>query len=210
MDTLDHILTKYRLDAFHNIIDIPDVNRIDLIEIFNELGFKEGAEIGVEQGLYSKIICSIIPDVKLHAVDAWEAYSGYRDHVSQRKLDGFFENTKQRLEGHDVNFIRKYSVEAAEDIPDESLDFVYIDANHDLLNVIQDLFAWVPKVRRGGIISGHDYVRRKKSSLGMHVVEAVNAYTKAFHIRPLFILGRKDKVSGEKRDNSRSWFWVKE
>jgi hypothetical protein len=46
----------------------------------------------------------------------------------------------------------------ARDVADSSLDFVYIDARHDRASVLEDLAAWYPKVRAGGIIAGHDYV----------------------------------------------------
>lgn len=54
--------------------------------------------------------------------------------------------------------IRKTSVEAAKDFEDGSLDAVYIDAEHDEENVRADIRAWRPKIKRGGILSGHDFV----------------------------------------------------
>jgi len=54
--------------------------------------------------------------------------------------------------------IRKTSVEAAKDFEDYSLDAVYIDAEHDEENVRADIRAWRPKIKRGGILSGHDFV----------------------------------------------------
>jgi predicted O-methyltransferase YrrM len=56
-----------------------------------------------------------------------------------------------------LNFLSMTSVEAANSFPDESLDFVFIDASHTYENVLQDIKAWLPKVKKGGIISGHDY-----------------------------------------------------
>jgi predicted O-methyltransferase YrrM len=50
-----------------------------------------------------------------------------------------------------------HSVEAAKLIPDGSLDFVFIDALHTYEAVLEDLAAWHPKVRRDGIVAGHDY-----------------------------------------------------
>jgi predicted O-methyltransferase YrrM len=101
-------------------------------------------------------------------------------------------------------------VEASKDFEDGSLDFIYIDANHNLLRVVEDLWHWVPKVRSGGAICGHDYIQRKNPSMGMHVVEAVNAYTQAFRIHPWFLLGRKDRIEGELREKPRSFLWIKE
>jgi predicted O-methyltransferase YrrM len=47
---------------------------------------------------------------------------------------------------------------AADDFLDNSLDFVYIDAGHRFDDVVQDIIKWTKKVRKGGIISGHDYM----------------------------------------------------
>ena len=41
---------------------------------------------------------------------------------------------------------------------DKSLDFVFIDAGHDYTSVKKDIDAWLPKVKDGGIISGHDFM----------------------------------------------------
>ena len=49
------------------------------------------------------------------------------------------------------------SIEAAKKVEDSSLDFVFIDANHHYEHVVQDMIAWYPKVRSGGLFSGHDY-----------------------------------------------------
>lgn len=57
----------------------------------------------------------------------------------------------------DVFFHRTYSVNAAKSFEDESLDLVFIDADHKWWSVLQDLVAWWPKVRRGGVMMGHDF-----------------------------------------------------
>ena len=40
---------------------------------------------------------------------------------------------------------------------DESLDFVFVDASHEYEDVLQDIKAWYPKIKKGGIIAGDDY-----------------------------------------------------
>jgi hypothetical protein len=48
------------------------------------------------------------------------------------------------------------STEASALFPDESLDLVFIDGNHGYSHVKQDIRAWLPKVRPGGVLCGHD------------------------------------------------------
>lgn len=65
-----------------------------------------------------------------------------------------------------INPIRQDSSQAATLYPNKSLDFVFIDANHDYDSVLQDIQTWLPKIRPGGHIAGHDYasdVRVKKA-----------------------------------------------
>lgn len=56
------------------------------------------------------------------------------------------------------NIIMDQSWLAAEKFPDKSLDFVFIDADHVYENVKKDVLAWMPKIKEGGIIAGHDFV----------------------------------------------------
>jgi len=117
----------------------------------NELGkyFQEhyktglGVEVGVQYGYFFK---EILKDWKgiLKGVDSWDGYeSSYQQAIENVGAE---------------NLIRKTSVEASKDFKDESLDFVYIDADHQYNSVKEDIEAWFPKVRKGGIVSGHDYV----------------------------------------------------
>lgn len=220
MEALTYILNKYNIARFdmpdeppmRMPIEIPNVGRNQLAELFAELGFTKGAEIGVEQGEYAEILLKSNPKLFLYSVDAWKAYKGYRDHTRQEKLDGFFEITKERLKPffNRMKGYRSFSMDAVKKIDDEFLDFVYIDANHDFINVTQDIFYWSKKVRKGGIISGHDYVKRKNEAAHVHVRQVLSGYTDAYNIRPWFVLGSEAKIPGQIRDDTRSWFWVKQ
>lgn len=172
--------------------------RQDLAKAMGTLGFMRGVEVGVEQGLYSEVLCQSIPNLTLICVDAWKAYPGYREHVTQSKLDGFYEITKARLEPYHCSLWRMFSVQAASLIPDSSLDFVYLDANHTYEEISADLEAWAPKVRDGGIVAGHDYCRRKNMDFG--VKEAVQEYVAEHGIDTLQIL---------RGDKSPTWMWMK-
>lgn len=209
MQTLDFICKKYGVGK-KGRIEIPDMDRRDLAILFNDLGFKRGVEIGVERAIYSKSLCMRIKDLHLTCVDPWQAYKGYREHVSQEKLDGFYEESKKRLAPYNVDFIRDYSVNAAKQFQEGELDFVYIDGNHEFSHTVADIAAWTPKVRIGGIVAGHDYIARKNPEYLMGVIPAIHGYTEAYQIEPLFIAGAKDKKEGWKRDDQRSWFFVVE
>lgn len=208
IDVLNYLSEKYSLDLGKQspIRIVPGKHKrfgrwYALPEIFLAVGYRLGAEIGVEKGRYSARLCEKIPGLKLFSIDAWAAYKGYREHVSQSKLDSFYLNAQARVAEYDCELIRKYSMDAVKDFEDESLDFVYIDGNHDFKNVANDIVEWQKKVRVGGIVSGHDYRRHKPHhTYRCHVVDVVNAYTYAHRISPWFVLCG---------DKSPSWFWVK-
>ena len=205
MKTLEFITKKYNLDlSLPSPIEIPNISRDNLAELFAELGFKKGAEIGTEQGLYAEILCKANPGLKLHCIDAWAVYPGYREHVAQGLIDKFHLEAKKRLSLFPCKVIKAFSIDAAKKLPDNSLDFVYIDANHDYGYVTTDLRIWSKKVRKGGIVSGHDYAHRAPG-----VVRATNDFTKINKITPWFIIGTEERIPGQKRDLSRSYMWVK-
>ena len=210
MNTLNYIVQKYDIDLRQRSpIEIPNIGRDLLAGLFNELGFTVGVEIGVQQGEYAEVLCKAIPGLKLYGVDPWKTYRGYREYVTQAKLDGFIAEACDRLTTYDWQPIRRFSMAAAEDFDANSIDFVYIDGNHDLQNVINDIAEWSKKVRPGGIISGHDYIKRKGPT-NTHVISAVQAYTYSYGINPWFLLGARKREPGIVRDRSRSWMWVKE
>jgi len=159
-------------------------NRIELAEYFNELGFKTGAEIGVAGGSFSKTLCQKIPGLKLYCIDVWEHILDDPYSPSERMMRKIRRVIKVRLKGYNVVLIKDRSLGAVKKFKDESLDFVYIDANHTFDYVIQDIIQWSAKVKKGGIVSGHDYHSPRRFG----VIEAVNAYIKAHKLNLKVIL----------------------
>lgn len=212
-DNLQYLITKYGLDVSKPVIEIPNTGRETLAALFKDLGFMVGAEIGVERGLYSEILLKANVDLFLYCIDYWTPYKGYRDHVTEQKLNTIFHEASERLQPYNCTLVHKKSMDAVKDFEDESLDFVYIDANHEFQHVVDDICQWQKKVKVGGIIAGHDYIRRKvthkKQEYLMHVIPAVHGFIDAYNIKPLFILGSKMKREGELRDSPRSWFYIK-
>ena len=191
-------------------VDIPDCNREDLPGFFVEMGYKIGAEIGTSNGVFAEKFGKA--GLELICVDPWLDYPDYSrgDAKWQRDLDGQFEKTRELLSPYNCRLIRKKSMDALADIEDESLDFVYIDGNHEFLYTLNDIHEWSKKVKQGGVISGHDYFHSNPHGFEIiKVKEAVDVYVKIYNIKPLYILGRKEKIEGEKRDNFRSFMWFK-
>ena len=133
-------------------------------ELLRNLGYEIGAEIGVAQGDHAEHLLRNWSG-SLLLVDCWRkqdwaihcdsgALITDEDHEQnyQRTLD------RMRPFGTRAALVRKFSIEAASSIKDGLLDFVYLDANHSYKAVCADLAAWYPKVRSGGLMSGHDFV----------------------------------------------------
>jgi hypothetical protein len=101
--------------------------------------------------------------IRVDCVDTWEGSSEMKsdglfpddDVVNSTLYDKFLDNIRPVREF--VNPIRSTSVDAAKMYEDNSLDFVFIDAEHSYESVREDIDAWLPKVKKGGIIAGHDY-----------------------------------------------------
>lgn len=212
MNTLDYIIKKYYINPNGNLpIEIPNVGKNDLAKLLNELDFKVGVEVGVAGGKYSVKLCEANPQMKIYGVDPWIYYKDYHDY-SDDKLDSLYKEAKERLSKFsNYEIIKDYSQNALQKFADNSLDFVYIDANHDEPFVTEDIVEWSKKVRSGGIVSGHDYFKRKGvgSKRKYSVIKATQRYTEENNIKPWFVLGLSDKIPGLVRDVSRSWFWVK-
>jgi predicted O-methyltransferase YrrM len=120
-----------------------------------------GAEIGVWKGHNSVLLLEAIPTLKLYCVDPWESGG---DHVTMptttpevfAEAREEFQQLTSKFEDRCIS-IPNTSFVASQQIADGSLDFVFIDGDHTYTSAKQDLDLWYPKVRHGGVVSGHDY-----------------------------------------------------
>jgi hypothetical protein len=119
---------------------------------------KVGAEIGVKAGENIANILKACPDFIFYAIDCWDPKLKY---LTWRKGAQFtHEKMFDRLvSAYPDNIIKKkgYSVPMAATIPDGSLDLVFIDGDHSFDGCAIDISTWLPKLKSGGIIAGHDY-----------------------------------------------------
>lgn len=143
--------------------------------------FRYGAEIGVLHGGFSRIVLSRWKPDEYHMIDLWRAQPS---EIYREKHDDIDYETKLKecvalAELHPcVSILRKESTEAALDFPDASLDWIYIDANHSREAVLADMNAWFPKLRSGGLFSGHDYEVRINDRDFIEVKPAVDQWMK--------------------------------
>jgi len=126
------------------------VKKFDSGSHFVELGSWKGRSV-----VYMAVeIINSGKQIRFDSIDRWQTEPEWQmsgDEVYATFLD----NIKPVRSA--VNVIRKDSSTAAADYSDGSLDFVFIDADHTYEGVSKDIKAWLPKVKNGGILAGHDY-----------------------------------------------------
>ena len=130
------------------------MKRFDVLtKLIKENGFKIGVEMGTGLGANAMNLLKNNPDLTLIQV---AYYPGtLTGHSTKKARKKWFERIKPYMNRSKI--IEKKSEEAAKLVEDESVDFVFIDGNHFYESVKQDIELWRPKVKKGGMISGHDY-----------------------------------------------------
>lgn len=204
MNREKYILEKYQIDTTQKAPYFIHCNRWKQFPyLLSELEVKVGVEIGVEKGKFADSLLRKIPDLKLYGVDCWETSKEYRKTFIDRTVQ-YEKEAREVLAKHGDRsvLIKKYSLDAVKDFEDESLDFIFIDGNHDFQNVTNDIVEWSKKVKKGGIISGHDYVMANPGYERIDVKNVVDAYTDAYGIGTWFVL--------EQTANYPSWLWIKQ
>lgn len=158
-----------RNKRWHYIVDILKKNNHTIC-----------AEIGIWRGAFTFYLLNNLPGIeKYHCIDLWKHYDDHtktlepKGKIANADMDKIYEIFKLKTKkfGSKISIYRMKSVNAAELIADDSLDFIFIDANHAYEYVKEDIKIWFPKVKNGGIISGHDY-----GDTRFGVTEAVNEY----------------------------------
>ena len=152
-----HWLMKHVTPVLYKKMLIEPLRRRS-IEIMNKVfnnKLVKGVEIGVFRGDNSKNILDSLNIEKLYLIDTWKGYSGIeRKWKCQEENYNFVINRFK--EYSNVEIIRNFSEKASKSFLDNSLDFVYIDANHSYKYVFQDISLWTLKVKKNGFIAGHD------------------------------------------------------
>jgi hypothetical protein len=139
------------------------------------------AEIGVQGGGFSAFALRYAQPKKLFLIDCWkhQAVQIYDDpdaNIPDYEQEKLYRAVKSRfkheIKSGQVKIIRAFSQNAVTQFPDEYFDWIYIDANHGYDAIKEDIRAWWPKVKKGGLMCGHDYIL--KPAYG--VLKAVNEF----------------------------------
>ena len=137
-----------------------------------------GAEIGVCKGENALEMYQNLNFKKMYLIDLWEIYFQDKQRVNYTSV---YDMVKDKFkEYNDITIIKGDSIEIAKTIEDNVLDFAYIDANHQKEYVVKDMEAWLPKVKVGGYLMGHDY-----GGIYTGVKEAVDEFINKFNYKLL-------------------------
>lgn len=175
--------------------------RRDLHRLLSHFGLPlVAAEIGVAEGLFSRDMLSWGLDC-LYCVDNW-------GHMAEASGDGsnsqewHMNNLRkaqlllaQWVSQDKAIFLRGYSSEMAQRVPESCLGLLYLDGDHTYEGVLRDLEKWFSKVVAGGIIAGHDFLAPQYG-----VQEAVHHFCQdRFQVHT---------ISEDKAEDAGFWFQV--
>lgn len=94
--------------------------------------------------------------IDFYCVDTFEGSVEHKDNPELPFLYDIFKDNMKPVEGYYTD-MRMTSMEAVKKFQDESIDFVFIDGSHEYEDIKNDIVSWLPKVKKGGILAGHDY-----------------------------------------------------
>lgn len=132
------------------------MTRWELISKFIfENTYKNVAEIGVaEGGMAKKVIEKCTGALDCYIMVEYLVTKRLYAVMLETDMPGYLEQEYQK---NPIALMRMSSEKSSKIIADKSLDLVFLDAQHEYDKVKQDIELWLPKVKDGGIICGHDY-----------------------------------------------------
>lgn len=151
---------KIGLQDMINYID-GNVKEMSIVEI--------GSYVGDSSEIFAKNFKTVT------CIDPWVNGYDENDSASYMRPMGIVEDQFDELCKKYLNItkIKDTSLNAVKQFEDDSIDVVYIDGLHAYEGVSADIKAWLPKIKAGGYLSGHDYQFRFKGT-----IDAVNNFRK--------------------------------
>jgi predicted O-methyltransferase YrrM len=119
-------------------------------------------EVGTWKGMSAAYMAVEIinsgKNIRFDCVDTWDFVPSQTE-IPECKFENLYETFLNNIEPvkHQIKPVKALSWDGANYYTDKSLDFIFIDAAHDYESVKKDINAWFPKLKKGGVIAGHDY-----------------------------------------------------
>lgn len=143
----------YNKPRFYTGHDSPENNIRDLHNLIKKYLNSETVmvEVGSFAGVSSELFALFVKHI--YCIDPYLPYAEMdnRIHLAETEFDNLL------LKYSNITKIKNTSEVASHNFINNSLDFIYIDGAHDYINVYRDIQLWIPKVKNGGFIGGHDY-----------------------------------------------------
>ncbi len=141
------------------------------------------AELGVDEGEFSKSILGINKPKKLHLVDFWGSKRYNQD--KRRKVETRF---KKNIEANNLEINLGLSTEVVKGFQDNYFDWIYIDTSHSYKTTIEELELYRSKIKSNGFIAGHDYVMGHWNGMVRYgVIEAVYEFCVKYNWEIMFL-----------------------
>jgi len=160
----------YQLKHKHvkNVVVLP--TRQDMLEKLPKNAIV--AEVGVAKGRFSEKILKTSTPQTLHLIDSW------RSKAFNNKAEACVKNKfKDPIDQGVVQIHQGKSTKILKSFPDHHIDWIYLDTDHTYNTTKEELEICKVKVKKGGIIAGHDYTTRNyRTGDCFGVVEAVNEF----------------------------------
>ena len=160
-------IPKYQLTDKHirNTRFLTDRNQLmDLLPRNGVVG-----ELGVDMGHFSELIYQIALPKKLHLVDIWGS-----ERFSQEKREKVKKKFDKQIRAETVEINVGLSTEVVHQFKEQYFDWIYIDTDHSYATTLMELESYRSKVKKGGIIAGHDFMMGNWVELNKYgVIEAV-------------------------------------
>lgn len=126
-------------------------------------GWEIGAELGILKGRTFFHLLDSCPDLRLIGVDQWEHLAESKEDGAEHYKEHDFASlpdqirARARMYGTRASVLHMSTESAANYVPKDSLDFVFIDAGHTEAACRADIETWAPRVKESGWIAGHDW-----------------------------------------------------
>lgn len=148
--------------AFLDVIS-GSTSRFDLWrKVLNAADVRSMVEVGVWKGDFAKQVLEQCEDIeKYYMIDPWATLPDWNKpfNVDTKLFDDIYAEamSKVAFAAGKVVVLRGRTKEVIDGIPDESLDFAYIDGDHTLRGITIDLIKLLPKMKKNGLIAGDDF-----------------------------------------------------